>query len=548
MQEKISVKENIIKFDLDSINHDIEDVLKNRFENHSDLEKNLSDLHDPYLFADMDKAVERIKDAKENGERVMIFGDYDVDGVTSTSVLMHFFKKIWIEATYRLPHRVKDWYGLKKYFVDEAKEIWVSLIITVDCWTKDIDVIKYAKENNIDVIVTDHHAVPETIPQEAVAIINPKREDCAYPFKNLAGVWVAFKLMCALASEYFSEKEYDAYLVDTIDIVAIWTVADCMSLTWENRIIVKEGLKQLKNSRSKWIRKLIEDKIHEDLDSDVFGFLIGPRLNAAGRMDTPYKAVNLILNNSDTINKTLHDIEVLNEKRKVLTRDFTEDALWKVKREDNLLFYISPAIEHWIIWIVAWRLTEQFHKPSIVLKDEWDKLVASCRSPEYFSIIEILEKYKDYFIAFGWHKQAAWFSISRDKFAEFKTKILWEVNAIDFSENKKELLIDKVTHLNELGFNFLSKVNKYKPYWLGNPKPIFMIEDLEYTKISFLWQWRDHIRFDTSAWFKIFGFFMWEHYEKIKKSKRVDLIFDLSEDSWMWKKNLMLKIVDLVLE
>jgi single-stranded-DNA-specific exonuclease len=180
----------------------------------------------------MDKAVERIKIAKENKERVFIFWDYDVDGVTSTSILMHFFKTIWLEASYRLPHRVKDGYGLKDYFVDEAKELWVSLIITVDCGTRDVEIVKRAKSLWVDVIVTDHHAVPDRIPEEAVAVLNPKRPDCEYIYKNLAWAGVAFKLMQALAYEYMSKEEAKKYIKESIDIAAIWTVADCMRLTW----------------------------------------------------------------------------------------------------------------------------------------------------------------------------------------------------------------------------------------------------------------------------------------------------------------------------
>jgi single-stranded-DNA-specific exonuclease len=494
----------------------------------------------------MKKAVDRIKKAKELDETVMIFWDYDVDWVTSTSILMHFFKKIWLKVSYRLPHRIHDWYWLKSYFIDELKDLWVSLIITVDCWTKDVEVVKYAKTFWIDTIITDHHAVPDIIPDEAVALINPKRKDCDYPFKWLAWAWVAYKLMMALAREYLSEEEYRAYLLESIDICAIWTVADCMTLTGENRIIVVEWLKQLKKSRSKWIRKLIEDKIHEDLDGDIFWFTIWPRLNAAGRMDSPYKAVNLILNNSDWVYDTISEIEVLNEKRKALTKDFVEEALKNVNRNDNIIFYDSDKIEHGIIWIVAWRLTEQFYRPSIVLKDEWDKLVASCRSPEYFSIVEILDRYRDSFLTFWWHKQAAWFSISKSKFGAFKEAILKEVNEIDFSSYKKQIIIDKVVSLDELGFGFLNKINRYKPYGIGNLKPLFIVRDLDYTKLSFLWQWRDHIKFDTKHGFKIFWFFMWGHYENIKNASSIDLVFDLSEDSWMWKKNLMLKIVDLV--
>lgn len=548
MQEKLSVKGNLIKYDRKTLWQKIDFILNSRFKNISDIDKGMDDLHDPYLLAWMEKAVERIKQAKINNEKIIIFGDYDVDWVTSTSILMHFFKTIGMQASYRLPHRIKDWYWLKNYFIDELKPLDVWLIITVDCWSRDIEVIKYAKFLWIDIIVTDHHVVEEWEFSEAVAIINPKRGDCNYPYKNLAWAWVAFKLMSALAKEYFDENKYKKYLKQSIDIAAIWTVADCMELTWENRIIVREWLKQIKNSRSKWIRFLIEDKINEDLDADIFAFIIWPKLNAAWRMDSPYKAINLILNSWESLNKTIREIEKLNEYRKYLTKEFSFDAINKINKNDNILFYISPSIENWIIWIVAWKLTEQFYKPSIVLKDEWDKLIASCRSPEYFSIVEILEKYKDYFITFGWHKQAAWFSIKKENFAEFKTKILTDANKLNFSHYKKELNIDKIVRLEELWFNFLNIINIYKPYWIWNLKPIFMIEKLEYNKIEFMWKSRDHLKFITKHWFKIIWFFMWDYYEQIRRWKTIDIIFDITEDNWMWNRNLMLKIVDLIVE
>jgi single-stranded-DNA-specific exonuclease len=544
------VKNNIIKYDEKSLKKTIEEVIESRFEDWEfAIETSLDDLHDPYLLKDMDKAVNRIIKAKENFERIIIFWDYDVDWVTSTSILMHFFKKIWMLASYRLPHRVKDWYGLKKHFIDEANDLWVSLIITVDCGTRDIELIEYAKTIWIDIIITDHHTVPEIISKEAIAVINPKRLDCHYIYKNLAGAWVAFKLMSALAYEFFNEKEAKEYIKESVDIAAIWTVADCMRLTWENRIIVQEWLKQIKNSRSKWIKKLIEDKINDDLDADLFGFTIWPRLNAAWRMDSPYKAVNLILNNWDTLEKTIREIEDLNDKRKYNTKEYLNDALNKINKNDNLIFYISKSIDHWIIWIVAWRITEQFYRPCICLRDEWYKLVASCRSPEYYSIIELLDKFKDYFEAFWWHKQAAWFTIKKEKFQEFRTKIVSEINKLNFSWYKKTIEVDKLIKLNELWFNFLSIVNKYKPFWLWNPKPLFMVKNLEYDKLTFLWEWRDHLRFTTKHWFKIFAFYMWDYYESIKRNWwKVSIIFDISEDSWMWKKNLMLKVLDIILE
>lgn len=549
MNESISLKKNIISYSPESKFQDIETILQDRFENGEFIiDWKFEDLHNPFELKDMQKAVDRIKEAKNKGERVMIFWDYDVDGVTSTSILMHFFRKIWLDASYRVPHRVKDWYWMKKYFIDEMSTLSVNLIVTVDCWTKDLDVITHAKNLWIDVIVTDHHAVPDIISEDAVAVINPKRDDCNYMYKHLAWAWVAFKLVQALVYDFFDKKEAEKYLKSTIDIAAIWTVADCMRLTWENRIIVQEWLKQIRNSRSLWIKKLIWDKINEDLDADIFWFQIWPRLNAAWRMDSPYKAVNLLLNNSENIDKIISEIEQLNEKRKYFTKEFVEDALWRVNKEDNIIFYISPAIEHGIIWIVAWRITEQFHKPSIVLKDEWDKLVASCRSPEYFSIVDILDKYKDYFVTFWWHKQAAGFTITKEKFREFKTNILKEVNSLDFSENKRIVNIDKVIALEEIWFSFLNKINKYKPFWLWNEKPIFLVRNFEYEKLEFLWKGRDHLKFTTKHWFKIFAFFMWEFYEKIKKNKApINIVFDMSEDFWNGKKSIMLKVIDIIL-
>ncbi len=546
MQEKISIRGNKIQYDTESQYQTITEILSKRFEE-NDLQKTLQDLHDPYLLSGMKEAVERIKIAHKNNERVIIFWDYDVDGVTSTSILMHFFKKIGMQISYRLPHRINDWYGMKSYFMDELAQIGVSLVITVDCGTRDIDVIKHAKTLWIDVIVTDHHAVPEIIPEEAVAIINPKRKDCEYPFKHLAGAWVAFKLMMALAREYFDEENYKKYLEESIDIAAIGTVADCMPLIWENRIIVTSGLKQLKKSRSIGIRKLIEEKIHEDLDADVFGFLIGPRLNAAWRLDTPYKAVNLLLNNGEKIDEILQEIEDINNKRKELTKLFTQDALEKVDGKNNIIFYDSDKIEHWIIGIVAGRLTEQFHKPSIVLKDEWEKLVASCRSPEYFSIIEILEKYKSHFLHFGWHKQAAGFSIAKENFENFKTLLTQELNQIDFSWFQKTILVDKVISFEEFWLQLYRTTLDFRPFGMWNPKPTFVFHNFEIDTIEWMGSTKEHITLKNKYGIKIVGFFWGEYYEELKKHKNFDIVFDISENTWMGKSSITAKIIDIAI-
>jgi single-stranded-DNA-specific exonuclease len=548
MKTEISLKGQHIIYDEGSQNISISDVLSQRFlSDPSVLSKNMDDLHDPYLLKDMDKAITRLKKAKENWEKVMIFGDYDVDGVTSTSLLMHLFTKLGILVSYRLPHRVHDWYGLKTKFVDEALELWVTLMITVDCGSRDKDIVADAAEKWLDIIVTDHHSVPADVPDAAIAFVNPARPDCDYPFTGLAGAWVAFKIVCALAKEYLDTLEYHKYIRESIDIAAIGTVADCMQLVWENRIIVTEGLKQIKYSRSKWIKALIEDRIDEDLDGDIFGFQIWPRLNAAGRMDTPYKAVNLILNNWNTLSDTLREIESLNELRKSQTSEFVDYALEDVNPENNIIMYSSSDISHGIIGIVAGRLTEKYFKPSIVLIDEGDKLVASCRAPEYCSIVEVLELHKEYLIAFGWHKQSAWFSILKKDFPEFQKKFTEHMNAQDFSAHRKEVSVDKVIKLDEIGFKLIQQTQKYKPFGMGNPKPLFLIKDFEIEWVKFLWKWRDHLRLTSRYGFKIFAFGMGEYYEDIRWLTSCDVICELAEDNWQGQRGIMIRVVDMII-
>ncbi len=548
MNTKTSLKWQEIYFDESIRDDSVADVLLRRFSDNPEILKaGMKDLHDPYLLKDMDKAIARIKKAKENNEKVMIFWDYDVDGVTSTSLMVHIFKKLGILVSYRLPHRVEDGYGLKTKFVDEAVELWVDLLITVDCGSRDREIVSDAKNKWLDIIVTDHHSVPDDMPDDAIAFVNPARPDCDYPFTGLAGAGVAFKIVCALAGEYLSQKDAQEYIQESIDLAALWTVADCMQLVWENRIIVSLGLKQIKYSRSNGLRFLIEDRINEDLDGDIFGFHIGPRLNAAGRMDTPYKAVNLILNNGETLMDTIREIEWLNELRKSKTWEFVDYALENINPKDNIIFYDSPDISHGIIGIVAGRLTERYFRPSIVLIDEWDKLVASCRAPEYFSIVDLLEKHKEYLIAFWGHKQAAGFSISKENYPEFKEKILSELNAIDFTEHKRVIKIDTCIKLDEIGFKLLDSIQQFRPFGMWNPVPKFLIKNFEIQGVKFLWKWRDHLKFESRYGFKVFAFGMWEYYEDIKGASSCNVVCELAEDNWQGKRWIMIRVVDVVI-
>lgn len=340
----------------------------------------LSDLHDPFLMPDMKIAVERILKAREQNERVVIFGDYDVDGVSSTALLYTFFDSIEIACSYRLPHRVKDGYGLKKYHFDELAKKNVKLVITVDCGTRDIEPIEYAKSLGIDVIVTDHHAVPEYIPTN-VPILNPKRKDSKYPFPNLAGAGVALKLVQAMIKNLkdLSTENQDEILLSYIDLASLGTVADCMPLTGENRVITTLGLRQMKQSKSSALRKYIE-YLDRDIewDADLIGFQIGPRINAAWRMDSPLKALHWLIADESRVDAWLEEVENLNAKRQEAVKYFSEHALTQVNSQDPVLFYFHPELEHWLVGLIAGKLTEAYGKPSIVLcpnEKKWNEEV-----------------------------------------------------------------------------------------------------------------------------------------------------------------------------
>ncbi len=566
-----------------------ETLKKNRgISNDSFFESSIEDLHDPYLMPDMEKAVQRILEARERKERIVIFWDYDVDGVSSTAILVRYLTEIGCLVSYRLPHRVHDGYGLKDYFFDELASKNVKLVITVDCGTRDIGPIRYAKSLGIDVIVTDHHAVPEVILDEVIALLNPKRKDSLYPFRDLAGAGVAFKLLHALViaiegwnrwngesegatlsegrweqwqvEQQQSESEFvdpswafgtfqswkvQKILKEYIDFASLGTVADCMPIIWENRVITTLGLRQMSQSKSQWLRKFLNNHnnrnsqkrsnssenqipkwivsgntVNEDvkiwtwstsfsefLDADIIGFQIGPRINAAGRMDTPITALQWLLAGEWKTDGFFEELEHLNETRKGTTEHHLEKALQNVDTSKPILFYDAEDLEHGIIGLVAGKLTEMYGKPSIVLKNgskhpltsrkgdevsveetENSKLktlnsslsIASCRSPEWCSIIELLESCKEYFIRFGGHRQAAGFTIETSKIDELKSMMYQKFSEIHDIENlpKKtmevECILDPET---DFTLENIAIIDRFRPFGIGNRKPLFLLQD-----------------------------------------------------------------------
>ena len=488
-------------------NSSIKDILleNRKIENEDFFEPKIGDLHDPFLLPDMEKAVTRILNALDNKERIVIFWDYDVDGVSSTTILVKFLSAIGAEVSYRLPHRVHDGYGLKNYFFDDLREKNVKLVITVDCGTRDIEPIHYAKSLGIDVIVTDHHAVPEIIPEDVVALINPKRKDSNYPFSGLAGAGVAFKLLhgIALKMKNYEWKitndthEINKFLSDYIDLASLGTVADCMPLIDENRVITSLWLKQMKKSKTNALRKFIENIDQEvEWNADIIGFQIWPRINAAGRMDSPLKALHWLLSSEDRVDDWLCEVEELNTKRQEIVKEFSEDALLHADPESPILFYFHEKLEHGIIGLSAWKLTEAYHRPAIVLCKHESTYVASCRSPDWCHLVELLDASKEYFMRYWGHRQAAGFTIEIAKFWEFKEHILWKFHekyGPIHSLPPKNLLVECELFPNEINFETFTMIESFRPFGIGNPKPKFYLEWLTITRIDTIGKEKNHL-------------------------------------------------------
>lgn len=500
----------------------------------------------------MEKAVERILKAKENNERVVVFWDYDVDGVSSTAMLVRFFSEIGIQTSYRLPHRVHDGYGMKKYFMDELKEKNVTLVVSVDCGTRDVEVVKHAKWLWIDIIITDHHAVPEKIPEEVIALLNPKLSNSTYPFDSLSGSGVAFKLLTALACRLFEWKKLEDTILSFIDFAALWTVSDMMPLVDENRTIVTLWLGRLQHSKSSGIRKLIEGK--ESGNADIIGFHIGPRINAAGRMDSAYTALKLLLASEANMDSILAEIESLNSKRRFATEEFVKKALSEARESDPVIFFVSDEIEHGIIGLVAGRLMEAFGKPVIALKKDKDAYVASARAPEGFHLSEALDTMKECFIAYGGHAQAAGFTLKRDSYKEFVSRFTAFVQSHPISNNNssrrsKNLCCDGELPLSECTKAFVRKLRDFGPYGIGFEKPKFLVTFDRVPECKYLGDGEKHVAFLLPKGYKLVGFGLGEHFKTFRThTGKVRFLVELAEETWRGFTSISLQIKDIVLE
>lgn len=513
----------------------------------------LSHLHDPWLMKDMDKAVARITLAFEKKEKVLVFGDYDVDGTTAVATMFRFLNKIYEPALldFYIPHRYREGYGVSKMGIDFAAANGFTLIISLDCGIKSVELIAYAKTLGIDFIVCDHHLPDHELP-EAAAILNPKQADCTYPYKDLCGCGVGFKLISALAQHFAIDEEfYHCYL----DLVATAIAADIVPMTGENRVMAFYGLEKINKDPNPGIRSLIElGGIKGTLSINNVVFVIAPRINAAGRMDDARKAVQLFI--EDDKEKAYALAELLhsdNTDRKEADSSITEEALSIINSDETLKTKKTTVVfrDHWhkgVVGIVASRLIETYYRPTVVLTKSGDILAGSARSVAGFNLYEAIHACREYLLGYGGHFAAAGLSLLPENLQAFENKFEETVAATcDERLLVPEIRIDSEVRFEELTPSFYQVLCQMEPFGPDNMKPVFIarnVRDTGYSKIAK----ELHIRFSLAQDKKIFtgiGFQMAEKFALLSNKQPIDLVFTLDENEWNGVKNLQLKVIDV---
>lgn len=438
------------------------------------LNPDIDRLHSPVLLKDIIRASNLINDDCRNNRRIRIVGDYDVDGIMSIYILYKGLKRVGLNVDYTVPDRISDGYGINNRIVDEAIEDGIDTIITCDNGISANDTISYAKEKGLKLIITDHHEVPEILP-EADAIINPKQKDCKYPFKNICGALVAYKLIDFL---YMTNGMENNEIHDLMQYAALATICDVMDIVDENRIIVKKGLEALNTTNDIGLKALIEASGLKDKTIGVYhiGFIIGPCLNATGRLDSALSALDLLLSDDSTRAKEIATSLVeLNARRKTMTEDGVNKAKAYIDAKhanDKILLVYEPSIHESIAGIVAGRIKEYYNKPTIVLTDGEYMVKGSARSIEEYNIFEEISKTKDLLEAFGGHPMAAGMSLQKENVDKLRRNLNSNCRLSE-DDLIPKVYLDMQLPLNYVNFNLLEEIKCLEPYGKGNSKPLF---------------------------------------------------------------------------
>ena len=502
----------------------------------------LDDLHDPYLLHDMDKAVERIRRAIEDAEFILIYGDYDADGMTSASIVKESLEQLGAEVAVYLPNRFTDGYGpnasVYKYFIEQQG---ISLIVTVDNGVAGHEAIDLAQSMGVDVIVTDHHSMPEVLP-DAYAIVHPEHPDADYPFKHLAGCGVAFKLACALLEEV---------QVELLDLVAIGTIADMVSLTDENRIMVQYGLEVLRNTQRMGLQEMfnIAGIARNDVTEETVGFQLAPRLNALGRLDDPNPAIDLLTGFDD---EEAHDIALMihekNEERKEIVQAIYQEAKAMVDPAKKVQILAKEGWNPGVLGIVAGRLLEELGQTVIVLNLEDGRAKGSARSIEALDIFEALDPHRNLFIAFGGHAGAAGMTLEADKLDTLSEVLESYVldKGLD-ATTKNNLSLDEELDLEALTIDVVKNFERLAPFGMDNQKPVFYIRDFQIENARAMGASNAHLKLKISRGtsnFEVVAFGKGSLAAEFSQAKGLELAVTLSVNQWNGQTTLQLMMVD----
>lgn len=516
----------------------------------------LEDIHNPFLMADMQKAVERIATAIENGEKILIYGDYDVDGTSAVALMYRYLSKI-VEKKYLdfyIPDRNLEGYGISTEGIDFAQENDFSLIIALDCGIKAMDKVEYAQSKDIDFIICDHHLPGDEIPK-AVAVLDPKRKDCRYPFKHLSGCGVGYKLCQGLNTIY---KIPETELHELTDLLAISIAADIVSMTGENRVFAKMGLNTLRKTRNLGLRLLIPSERIANFDISNIVFEIAPKINAAGRISHGKAAVELMVCESlHHTQKIVNEIMNLNDERRELDLSSTTEALNQVVKTGQLNNATTIVYgQEWnkgVIGIVASRLTEVYYKPTIVFTNGNNgELVASARSVADFDVYNALEQCSDLFLKFGGHPAAAGLSMEKGKFDEFKQRFETVVkDSIQEHQKAPSITIDSIMNVEYLNRDFFNFHRKLAPFGPHNMKPILVLKNQKVSGyVTQMGKDGNHIKFyiynpATRRNIECVGFKLGMFAEDFR-SKTFDFAFTIEENYWKGSLSYYLNIKDIV--
>ena len=513
----------------------------------------LADLHSPWLMKDMDKAVTRVISAFNSKEKILVFGDYDVDGTTSVAAMFQFIQNIYPAVEYYIPHRYKEGYGVSKIGIDYAKEQGITLIISLDCGIKSTDLIDYAKTMGIDFVVCDHH-LPDKILPNAVAILNAKQTDCTYPYKELCGCGVGFKLMQAIAERLqLPENTYLQYL----DLVATAIAADIVPITGENRILAYYGIKKVNENPCAGIKALMHlAGVKKEMFVTSLVFVIAPRINAAGRMDDAKKAVQLFIEHD--ANKALEIAGLLhsdNTDRREADSSITQEALAMLEADESLKNKKTTVVyqPHWhkgVVGIVASRLIETYYRPTVVLTRNGDLVGGSARSVTKFNLYEAIHACREHLLGYGGHFAAAGMTLLPEQvipFANAFEKVVSETITEDALI--PEIIIDAEIKVQDITMGFYKLITQMEPFGPENMRPVFITKKVTDTGFSKVLK-EQHIRFVVKQGDVIIngiGFNMADKFSLLQMNEPLDIVYTLDLNEWNNETNIQLRMIDFKL-